>query len=531
MKRVLIGFLAGLSLAAAAASLTPDEKRDEFTSLAGIIRTHYGPLTLKQKTLKVDLKEMVDRYSQLAANSTNLEFYYLVNRFVAEFRDSHFGVRVNSNRISKLGFIADRIEGKILIDEIDRKALPEATFSFQRGDEVVSFGGKPAADIVRELSLYVGSGNQDAGLRTAAQLLAYRAAQVVAPQQGKVELEIRRGTSTLVEKVTLEWTQTGDDFLNDEGTPPVTAWSAEPTHRMDYNDLSVAFDGIPKAEKSYRCSGETRVAIPKDAVKIMEKPFVAYYHPTSKGNIGYLRIPHYSWTSDKGVNQNELRFRQYEYAVYQLQQNTVGLIIDQDHNCGGSVDLVENMVSLFANRPFTGLQFQFLATRGEYLLMKTWNDDEELKTLKGAGFTEVLNLMKTALITGDRLTPMSTFSGSMIRQPNTIRYTKPVLVLTDEMSGSGGDAFPAMMQGYGFAKIAGSRTMGAGGHVENFVPLNYSANTIRITKSLFYHPNGTPIENNGVSPDFPLAPNRDDFLYQYKGYQKQYLDILTQLLP
>ncbi len=526
MKRLLMVFLAGLQMAAYAGALTPEEKRDEFTALAAFVRTHYGPLDLKMQTLKVDLTEMVDRYSQQAANATNLEFYYLVNKFVAEFRDSHFGARLNSNRVSKLGFLVDRIEKKALIDEIDRSVLSTASFPFAKGDELVSLGGKPAADLVIELGKHLNSGNVETNARGATQLLTFRSGNIVPVQKGKVELEIRRGTSNLVEKVTLEWQQSGDDFLGEEPT-----WNARALKPMDYADLSVDFDGLPKAEKSFRCSPETRVAIPKDATKIFDKPFVAYYHPTAKGNVGYLRIPHYSWNDSQGKSVNELRFKQYEYAIYKLQQNTVGLVIDQDHNCGGSVSLVENMVSLFASKPFAGLQFKFLATRGEYLLFKSWANEESQKTMDGAGFQEVFDLMKVAFSKNERTTALTSFTGSLIKQPNSVRYTKPVLILADEMSGSGGDAFPAMMQGNGFAKVAGSRTMGAGGHVEEFSPLNYSANTVRITKSLFFHPNGTPIENNGVTPDFPLSTNRDDFVYEYKGYQKRYEDILLQMIP
>jgi C-terminal processing protease CtpA/Prc len=528
MKRFLSGLMALFAIYAQAATLTPEDKRAELQTLAATIRTHYGPLLLKGQTLKVDLAEMVERYAKLAETSTNLEFYYLVNRFVAEFQDSHFGSKLNTDRISKLGFIADRIEGKALIDEIDRTVLTEKAFPYQKGDEIVSVGGRPTADVVKELGSHLGSGNRETNLRAATQLLAHRTAAQVPPQKGKVELEIRRGASTIVEKVTLEWQQSGDDWLGEEPA----AWSRNAVVPMDYGDLSVhSFDILPKAEKSFRCSGTTRTEIPKDATKIMEKPFVAYYHPTPVGNIGYLRIPHYNWMDDKGQSANEFRLKQYEYAVYQLEQNTVGLVIDQDHNCGGSVSMVEGMVSLFASKPFTGLQFQFLASRAEYLLFKSWIDEEKKHTVEGIGFTEVLDLMKAAFAKGERLTGLTTFQGSRILQPNPIRYTKPILVLVDEMSGSGGDAFPAMMQGNGFAKLMGKRTMGAGGHVENFAPLIFSANTLRMTKSLFYHPNGKPIENNGVTPDFDYTTTRADFLYGYKEYQAAYLDVLAQLLP
>ncbi len=128
------------------------------------------------------------------------------------------------------------------------------------------------------------------------------------------------------------------------------------------------------------------------------------------------------------------------------------------------------------------------------------------------------------------MTPKTTFRAGRLLQPNPIRYTKPVLMLIDELSGSGGDAFPAMMQGLGRAKLMGTRTMGAGGHVLELSALNFSANELRITKSLFYHPNGTPVENNGVTPDFAYPITRSDFLNEYQDYQKAAVEKLLGMI-
>jgi C-terminal processing protease CtpA/Prc len=139
--------------------------------------------------------------------------------------------------------------------------------------------------------------------------------------------------------------------------------------------------------------------------------------------------------------------------------------------------------------------------------------------------------VRRAWAKGDRLAPKTTFHNNRELQPNGIRYTKPILMLVDEMSGSGGDAFPAMLQGMQRAKLMGVRTMGAGGHVQAAPGLNYSSNRLNLTKSLFYRPDGVAVENNGAVPDIAYQPTRDDFLYKYKNYQNRYLEELEKLIP
>ena len=55
---------------------------------------------------------------------------------------------------------------------------------------------------------------------------------------------------------------------------------------------------------------------------------------------------------------------------------------------------------------------------------------------------------------------------AMDAKGNIIAYTKPIMVLVDEMSASGGDAFAATIQDNARGPLLGWRTMGAGGNVE-----------------------------------------------------------------
>ncbi len=503
-------------------TLTPEEKKADFEQLASIIKSQYGPYEYKKALLKLDVDAMAAQYAKEAETMSNMAFYHSINRFVAAFQDSHFRSSVQTNYLSSLGFVADRINGAVLIDRLIPELLTPDVFPFERGDEIVEFNGKPVAETLEEIASYLPSGYKETGLRMAATYLGHRPASALPPQKGFAILTIRRGTSDILEKIKLPWYGAGQ---LDEDADPLLAWSLA---KPDFSKLSVedVFENLPKGEQAFRCQGTTRTAIPRGAVLLTATPFVAYYHPTPKGNIGYLRIPHYSWGE-----QEEVRFQQYEYVVSELEKNTVGLIIDQDHNCGGSVFFLERMVGLFATKPYQGLNFQFLASRAEYLTFKTWVDAESRFTLQGRDWLGVVDLVRRAWANGDRLAPKTTFHNNRELQPNGIRYTKPILMLVDEMSGSGGDAFPAMLQGMQRAKLMGVRTMGAGGHVQAAPGLNYSSNKLNLTKSLFYRPDGVAVENNGAVPDIAYQPTRDDFLYKYKNYQKRYLEELEKLIP
>lgn len=505
-------------------AITPEEKKSDFVQLASLIKSKYGPYEYKKKNLKIDVDKLVEDYSKRAEKTTNLQFYYLINQFVAEFKDSHFKASVQTNRVSTLGLLCERIEGKVLVDQyIPLKASANA-MKIRKGDEVVSIDKKPAKEIVENLATYISAGFNETALRMATWYLGHRTSSTLPPMDGKTTVEFKNQDGDLYE-VELEWVQMGEsiDELERTGSGLNTPLDLTQLSLFDY------YKDLPKTEFTYRCSGKSRIARPKGAVSIFETPFVAYYFDTPKGKVGYLRIPHYSWNNETtGANETDLRLANYEYALQVLEKNTVGLIIDQDHNCGGYVTMVEKMASMFVDKSYPGLEFQLLSTRAERKSFEAGLTEDVLKTTMGAGLLEVLNLMKQANLSGERLTTKTTLHGSQPIYPNSIRYTKPIVMLIDEMSGSGGDAFPAIMQGLGRAKLMGTRTMGAGGHVVTTDPLNYSFSSLRITKSLFYHPNGTAIENNGASPDYPYTITQKDFLYGYGDYLKTAVE---KLLP
>lgn len=506
--------------------LTYDEKLSDFNQTVSMIRSGYGPLLFKKEIMKLDLDKIADAYRErIKETKTNGQFYYLIVEFIAEFQDTHFSANVPTTHTSMVPFYTDLVDGKVLIDVIDRTRLSEADFPFKKGDEVLAVDGEDIQSLVNRLALRRGMGFELSAKRYGAMAVTVRPGTIFEVPTGVSKFKIRKGTSEEIQEVSVKWIERGQ--VIDES---FFLFAASGRNRTNYD--RIALDEMPRFERDFRCSGGTRIEIPKDATIIMktpEAPFVAYYYPTAKGNVGYLRIPHYSPVNEKtGATEFTERLEQYKYAVSVLEKNTVGLIIDQDHNCGGSVEFLNKLLGLFVHEAYKPMQFTLLANKEEYISFQDWLTQETPFTLDKANVEKVLGLVRTAWKAGEFMTPMTSIDGSEYRAPNSVQYTKPIVMLIDEMSGSGGDAFPAYMKGYGRATLLGTRTMGAGGHVEVQQPLYYSRITFRMTKSLFYRPDGVPVENNGAVPDINYTITRDDFVGGYKNYQKFYTEKLLE---
>ena len=524
-------------------SLTKAEKTADVEQFFQLIKSGYGPLHFKESEQGIKVDALHAKYLEIARETpTNSDFYYMLGRLIAEFRDSHFSVNIPSRMRASLGFSVDLVAGKVLVDQIINYKGP---YTFAKGDEIVTFDGVPVMSAVESLMAYVSSGFEGTRRRMATMMLTQRNGTRVPVPRGSISLGIKKfDSSASIDTVSIPWMVEGSPLDENNSESLAVSIVGGPGYLNNFQ-LSVVSEmrGLLFAdtEQSFRCSGGTRTKIPDGAVMIQDSPFVAYHHPVERNgrsvNIGYLRIPHYMPSIDRpGSEPTDAGFREYyaryEYAVAELEAKTDGLIIDQDHNCGGSVDYLENLVGLFMGQAYPGLQFSFLASKQEYLDFSQELANMVPQSLTYKYFKTVTDLMRASWERGDAMTPKTSFFGDHLHAPNSAtRYTKPIVVLIDELSGSGGDAFPSIMQGLGRAKLLGTRTMGAGGHVVMPAPLYHSAVGMRMTKSLFFRPDGVAVENNGAVPDFDYAPTRNDFLNEYADYQEFYLSKLLTQLP
>lgn len=522
MFKFYILFILILPFSYASRDLTTDQKLSDLTQLVSQIKSGYGPKNYKKEKLNIDIDVLQKKYSSLIAKTAmNSEFYYLMLKFAAEFKDSHFRVTLPTNFETFLGFTTDLVEDRVVIDEIDRKILPLSKFPFKKGDELISMDKKRINIVLEELIPYMGQGHSLTAKRRAAFQIANRRAAKVPAQSGKVKLEIKNQNEMSTRVIELAWLNRGtytDEFESN------FKFVAPRKSTINYDLINI--------DEQDRCLGRSKIKIPASGSILIKEPFVAYTYSSNKGLLGYIRIPHYSPEAQgQEANAKEVRFSQYEKIIQEMESKTVGLIIDQTHNCGGSVDFMQRILSLFMMKPFKPLQFELLATKGSLVDFEDWATDMDHQSREYSEYSNVINLVKDSWLNGKTyLTPKTSLSGEKLRNPNKIHYTKPIIVLIDELSASGGDAFPALIQGYGRAKLLGVRTMGAGGHVADEASLNYSQIKITMTKSLFYRPDGVAIENNGASPDIPYSTNLSDFKNGYVNFQKFYTGELLKMI-
>ena len=98
--------------AAFAKGLTTEQKVLDFQQLIGQIKSNYGPLNYKINSQKIDVDSLQKKYfTQIETSKTDSEFYDLLLLFTAEFKDSHFGLRIPSKKRATLGFSTDLVLG------------------------------------------------------------------------------------------------------------------------------------------------------------------------------------------------------------------------------------------------------------------------------------------------------------------------------------------------------------------------------------------------------------------------------------
>lgn len=531
MKFAVLFLSLFIFISAYAGQLTVEEKTLDFQQLVGRIKASYGPLDYKKEILGIDIDKLQADYLRRVQESKNNEdFYYLITQFIAEFKDSHFGSSLPTDRRAVMPFHTDLVQNKVLVSSVSDEVK-----TIKKGDEITHFDGVPIQEVLKKLMTYNGEGYAPTQKRMAAWILTSRRSARVPGAVGKVVVTFKPQGKHETRHETFEWIITGSDLPEQPTQAKTFRQSRRPTYLTQLSIKSKMADLVgdgKKVDRDFYCSGTSRIEVPQGATQISTEPFVSYYWPTAKGNIGYVRIPHFSPEGDDEIEAIKLYFAQYEKVIYDMEKNTVGLVIDQDHNCGGYVELVNKMVGLFMDKPYRPMSFKLVANKENVLDYKTYADEMDHLTMAYDMAMNVFNLLKVAWQKGNRLTDFTSLDGDEWIAPNMIHYTKPVVMLIDEMSASGGDAYPSMMQGYGRAKLIGTRTMGAGGHVSENAPLNYSQITVNMTRSLFYRPDGVAVENNGAVPDFSYDITTDDFINGYKGYRSFYtqkiLDLISQ---
>lgn len=550
-KRLMSGVLAATVMALTSqtsfAALTTEQRLTDYSQLVNTFERSYGPLRWKKTTIGLDWKKNVEDFrAKVIAARSDGEFYRVMAQFLASLQDAHVTATIPSNFRANLGFLCDYIEGKVLIDIIDPLRLPTMLFPFKKGDQLIAIGGVPVEKLMDEFIKVDNSGFELSRKRIAAvRLTSRREGSGLVVPKGTTTITVLPKGAAAPQTVTITWARFGTPLVELDDLSQLMSSDSLADSVPQANDFD-SFQGELKKlpmftmalpyEKvaEWQRTGVTDIGslkpmfnLPEGSVQIPGVKTTAVTFDSNGKKIGLLRIPSYG---DDKLLEDLAR------AVIEMEKTTDVLVIDQTNNPGGSVSLVSDITSLFADKSYTDMVFeirpslQWLSTaqgiNQEIADMLKADPNSAVGNALKARFAYMEDEMRESLAARKfATTPMSlNLMGQfgMIQPQPKIHYSKPILMLINEFDFSGGDAFPAIMKDNGRVTLFGQRTTGAGGNVRGYGPLANSFFKFTVTESLMVRPNGKYMENLGISPDIVYDITEDDFNNGYRNYVKAF---------
>ena len=529
-------------------ALTEPQRIADLDQLASFYAKNYAPYEWKRDVFGVDLLRL-NQWLRDIHKADDLDFQEALIDYVASLNDAHDYIAFPTTFSASLGLGVDIYDGKVLIDAINRAALPVAQFPFVIGDELISIDGRPVQDVIASFRKYAIAANPRSTDRTAASRLVSRSQQIMPHTSdlgATATLVIRLASTGVQNAYVIPWSKIGipidsqgpvpspgrQPFRETETTPGVASGpgSGAPPSLFHVTDTAAADNTLPAYMQPVLSL--LNASVPQDYYSILNfgSKFPIYGPPpgfvqrlgaspadfflsgtfvASGVRIGLIRIPTMS------PPNTALALQQLDQEIAYFNANTDGLIVDVMRNPGGIISFVEAIAQRFIPTPFQTMGFEIRAT-GSWLFSfaaqltsaRLSNAPPQIIENLQNNFDEVLRAYNEER---GRSAPVSLNStGSLMLNPAAVSYTKPLMVMVDEFSASGADMFPAIIQDNRRGPIFGMRSMGAGGSVVGFNATAFTESFFRVTVSLMNrgHLIQTPefppapyIENIGVRPD------------------------------
>lgn len=548
-------FLAAFNVAAQTAT---QKKMVKFIdSMASVYESMYAPALWKKEfanwTVQAEALKAKDRV--LAGELSLSEYHKVVNDFVLSMKDYHVSVNFFATEESSLPFMVRGTEGRYFFVYIDREKLPKSSFPFELGDELLEMEGVKVGAIVSELKANMGGNTEETDEALAQMTLTKRSASKARyVPQGPVTLKIQKGDKVLSHQLIWDYKKervsqrlSNNTKANSRFAGKSLRSSLENLEMSSGLALDMARDA--KADNLFAL-GSKKSFIPALGNKIWESDkessYDAYiYLSEAKELVGYIRIPSY------GAGEKEAK--EFKEIMKKFNEVADKLVIDQVNNPGGSVFYLYSLVSMLTDRPMATPKHYM--SINQKMVLEALNSLEELEGIKdleglkkAMGGAETISgypLSMTFLEfmkahyqfqidewnKGKTLTsPYHLYGVDKINPHPEVRFTKPILLLVNELDFSGGDFFPAIMQDNKRATIMGVRTAGAGGYVIGLeIPNQFGVSGFRYTGSLADRVDHTPIENLGVTPDIDYALSVEDYQGEFKSFADKIKETVNEL--
>ncbi len=544
--------------------------------------------------LDIEASFEVAKEQILSIPSITLKKYHqIVRDFLRSMRDFHVNAAFFSTEKAELPFDVKGCQGRYFISWVDPFRFPSLSHGIHLGDEILEFDGKPIAEVIETLKFQKREGvNPLTDEAIAALKLTTRRGQAADEvPKGIVNVTIRSSKTGRVMKVELLWDYQPEkitshlhlfaDAIDFSRSTPSNrhlletqrAFMADPVYQaiaLDHSEREGSLGNrksfLPLFGEFFWTSKEEKALLeeelaPEDDEESADLFFwhtYVYRHPKTKSAIGYIRIPHYVLTQGQ--------IKAYGKWMNFMNKYTDALVIDQLDNFGGFVHAVYQLNSMMTNQPMQAPYHRIKISQKDVALChadlekirkieelvdrmsksQTYrlnqNQEDDLSDLLGGenhlNFQQLLFFKKYlhSLIeewnAGRSLTqPLAIEGVDSINPDPDYSYTKPILMLINEMDLSGGDFMPAILQDNKRATLFGSRTAGAGGFVLSFeFPNTNGIAFCSYTASIAERINADKIENLGVEPDIKHDITPEDIKKGYADYIQAANEALEKLM-
>lgn len=532
-------------------NMTMNQRLADVKTLTSILDHQYAPKQWKESLFNFSFVDAVDRLIESVSvdSMDDRDFYAMMRRFVCSFNDGHLGIHAPTTYSAKLGFEVDRFGDDVLIVEIDDRLLPGNRFPFSVGDKLIAIDNIPVERIEDQILPYICSGNMEQRKRLAAAQLTNRNETILldmipSEDDREVRVTIYSQERKREETISLDWIDQGYRLARGNN---FGALKASRSSQIDVSEKAV--DPL-KQVRTFRYrdarfySRYDRVwplfPLWDSFVERRKEPVVTGMFKAGNFNFGFMRI--HTWMFSPADEEELIKVFDEETRFFE--QNADALVIDQTYNGGGNGCLVFEAISrlIKSGEVFPEMTEKVMASRkslgsfeGMAMSCDFEKEGEDCKVLE-----RIVSQIREAMLKGEQLAgpfPACNFSGLVKSKGN---FTKPILVLINEMSISCGDVFPIMMKEIGRAKLFGYQTAGGGGGIEGIFNLGYSDFSLFNTMSLLVREkpvgvssNGDSIyyvENYGARPDYEYKETAKDYLNEYKDYRSAIEKALLEIV-
>jgi hypothetical protein len=547
------------------------------------IENYYGPKKLKEGTLDLNWKKLNEKilnwkvkkselYERLKTIHTEKEALFVITDFLLTLNDAHVSVQLPSTLTATLPMQLSYVPATqtFHINYIDPLPLSAALRSGEIPPlqaKLVKINDLEITEFQNKFAFFNAGGNPLTNAALFARSLFNLSESSGFPislqksMTWKFEFESvdPQSNQTVRSLSEFEYVQTGESIIGlSTVVASVPKKNSEPIKIKDLKRTT---------EEGHRFrlgQAESYFRLPKDFKKI-ELPEVLKDHikdgrlvagtfQRDNKRVGFLRIASYDTA---GFDHAKIQ-KVVDFYIHQLEMMSDYLIIDQMGNPGGSVTYSDMIIERFVGNldPTKHMKFHLKPTgrfmRNYESMIKSVESDLNIKdpekradlakslrsdfeTVQHAyrtgeplsdpvsltGYYEYLKLLRQSTASSQQGELFNSENDQMFSYGQQAHYTKPVFMLVDHLSFSGGDATPANLMDYGRAILIGTRTAGAGGTVESFSSrLMLTEFSYNLTTSLMYRPEGDQkyVENFGVTPDYVVLPTVNDYTNRFEDF-------------